>query len=115
MIIEHDIEGSKDTSFHDFQLTLQQGMNLTISSGSYYLANTEVYKNDSDYIETITSPSVSTDIEIWVTKSGFALITGDSTSQTLTDPIDKLIWFTVPAGCTDISGLSINFIKIIES
>jgi hypothetical protein len=117
LIIEHTIKGSKDTSFHDFQISVL-GMVLTLSNGSYFRGGQEVFKDIEN--TTVTIPS-STDLiyyEFWITTDGLCILTRkeneDFPYEQLTNQIDRICWFSVPANCTDLSTIDFNIIKVVE-
>lgn len=118
MIVNHSIEGSKDTSFHDFKLSVN-GLVLSISDGSYYQADEILYHSDLSFFQNIPMPTQLTEYEIWLTKIGFVILSnsdnGNISTDNLSSIIDKLVWFSVPANCTDLSTIDVHFIDIVES
>lgn len=115
MIIENIVKGSKNTSFHDFEIGVS-GMDLTVSKGSYFQAEQEKIKSDNDVVIPISSPTETTHFEMWITETGIQILTRtDSENFAIVDnPIDRLAWFTVPTNTVDLNGVDIHIIKVAE-
>jgi hypothetical protein len=117
MIIEHTIIGSKETSFHTFQINVSK-MNLLLSNGSYFQDGKEIFTTMIN--STILIPSVTelTYYEVWLTMDGISILTRKLNEEfgfdQLVNPIDRLCWFAVPVNCTDLSTIDIDFIKVVE-
>jgi hypothetical protein len=115
MIKELIIEGSKNTTFHNFTVTTN-GMNLTISKGSYFTNNVERIKSDTDVTITLDSPMENTHYEIWLSEIGVQVMsrTESENFDVVEKPIDRLLWFTVFANETDFNNSEIHFVKVVE-
>lgn len=115
MIVEHILRGSIYTSFHDFVMSVN-GMNLIFSGGSYYQAGEQLYSSDQETILPLSSPAKDTYYHVWLTKTGFEVIDPEQNWDLMerNDLIDRLSWFTLPAGCTNLDDIQIDFVKIIS-
>jgi hypothetical protein len=117
LIIEHTVKGSKDASFHDFQISVL-GMNLSLSSGSYFRGGQEIFK---DIDSTVIAIPTLTDLiyyELWITTNGLLILTRKENEDfpygQLTNQIDRICWFSVPANCTDLNNIDVHFVKVVE-
>jgi hypothetical protein len=117
MIIEHAINGSKDTSIHDFKVSVS-GMNLTLSNGSYFRGGKELFTDNVNTVVTIPTSTDLTYYEVWITENGLSILTRKETDDfpynLLTNQIDRLCWLTIPANCTDLNSAEIHVIKVVE-
>jgi hypothetical protein len=102
VMVGHDVIGSKETTWHDFQVEVE-ALAITISNGSYYRNNELLYESTENTTLTIATAGY---YEIWLTTNGFKLLT-DITN--IENPIDRIAWITATA--TDI--LEIDVIKMI--
>lgn len=102
MIQEHIVQGSKDTTLHNFTIDAE-GMSVTIHPGSYYRAGVELYHLEEDV--TLDIPS-SGDYSIWLTNKGFKVV---SMSQTVQGAIDLLAWLTASDTIENI-----HFMRMVE-
>jgi hypothetical protein len=117
MIIEHQIKGSKETSFHDLQIQVSI-LDITLLSGSYFQKNVRVFTLSSNTTISIPQSNTLTYYEIWITKNGISvLVRGENEDfpyGQLVDQIDRICWFSVPANCTDLSNVDIHLMKVVE-
>lgn len=117
MIKEQIIKGSKNTSFHDFQLSIT-GLNLILTNGSYFRGGQELFKDIESTVVTIPSSVDSIYYELWITDNGLSVLSRKENEEfsynQLTNQIDRLCWFNVPANCTDLNTVDINFVKVVE-
>nr|WP_309099059.1 hypothetical protein [Fredinandcohnia onubensis] len=116
MIKEHIVEGSKDTSFHDFVITTN-GMNLIVTNGSYFRRGNKIFSGINDALIQIPSPSQLTHYELWVTETGLVLKERTDTQvfDEVENPIDRLAWFSVPENCTSLEDVEVIFVKVVPS
>lgn len=115
MINEIIVQGSSDTSFHNFSIT-QSVMDISISQGSYHQNGVEQVSNTDDISITFDTPTQDTDYEIWLCTDKIAIlhkVVGDEFGE-LTNQIDKLAWFTIPSGTTDLDSVEINVIRMVQ-
>jgi hypothetical protein len=117
MIIEHVVNGSKETSYHNIQITAAN-LDFTLKSGSYFQNGQEIFNMINDTVVSIPLANQLTHYEIWITKNGFSILTRTDTEDFayshLINQIDRLCWFSVPASCTDLSTLDIHLVKVVE-
>jgi hypothetical protein len=117
LIKEQTIKGSKDTSFHDFQLNVS-GLVLTLSNGSYFRAGQEIFKDNEITVVNIPVSANLIYYELWITNDGLCVLTRkeneDFPYEQMTNQIDRLCWFYIPANCMDLNAVDINFIKVVE-
>lgn len=113
MVNEITVLGSKETSLHDFTLE-QIGMDLVFSGGSYIQDNTKRFTTETGATVTIPSPASDTHYEIWLSEAGLAILNRLDSEEfgEVTNPIDRLAWFTVPANATTLTNVEINFVKV---
>jgi hypothetical protein len=102
VVVEHYVLGEKETTWHDFQITVA-GLAVTVSSGSYYRNNELLYESIENTTLTIATAGY---YEIWLTTNGFELLFDITNIQ---NPIDRLAW--INAGSTEVT--EIDVIKII--
>lgn len=112
------IQGSKETTWHDFEIT-QEGMDITLLPGSYWRGGTELAIIEAPTSITIDTPTEEAQLEIWLNGSGETvafeiLLSGDPLSELAQQPIDRIAWLTVPAGVTTLDDVEVNIIKITE-
>jgi hypothetical protein len=115
MINEITVLGSKETTLHDFTLE-QTNMDLVFSAGSYTQNNTERFTTDVGATVSIPSPASDTHYEIWLSNAGLAILSRLDSEEfgEVTNPIDRLAWFTVPALAVSLDNVEINFVKVSE-
>jgi hypothetical protein len=115
MINEITVLGSKETTLHDFKLE-QVGMDLVFSNGSYIQDNTERFATETGATVTIPSPASDTHYEIWLSEAGLAILSRLDSEEfgEVTNPIDRLAWFTVPALALSLDDVEISFVKVSE-
>jgi hypothetical protein len=115
MINEITVLGSKETTLHDFTLE-QIGMDLVFSNGAYIQGNTERFTTETGATVTIPSPASDTHYEIWLSNAGLAILSRLDSEEfgEVTNPIDRLVWFTVPALVVSLDNVEINFVKVVE-
>lgn len=111
MIIEHNVIGSKETSFHDFEIGVNDKENsVTVSGGSYWRNGTEIFRIDSE--STFSIPTTDGDIQevftkcVYITRNGIIMAQG-----VVQDLIDRLVWFTLS---DDFTAVNVDCLKIIE-
>jgi hypothetical protein len=117
MIIEHIVQGSKQTSFHDFNVSTYN-MILSISKGSYYRAGVKIFNGDTVANITIPIQTELTNYEVWLTSNGLSILTRTENENfaydQLINQIDRLAWFDVPTNCTNLNNTDIHFVKVVE-
>jgi hypothetical protein len=115
MINEITVLGSKETSLHDFTLE-QTNMDLLFSNGSYVQDNAQRFTTDLGATVTIPSPASDTHYEIWLSNAGLTILSRLDSEEfgEVTNPIDRLAWFTVPALALSLDNIEINFVKVSE-
>jgi hypothetical protein len=117
LIIEHTLKGSKDTSFHDLQLTISN-LNIIFSSGSYFRNSEEIFKLESDTVITIPQSTEIMNYEIWITKNGISVLVRKENEEfsynQLVDEIDSLSWLVVPANCNNLNLADVHVVKVVE-
>ncbi|WP_209121501.1 hypothetical protein [Alkalihalobacillus sp. BA299] len=116
MIIEHIVEGSQNTSLHDFQISIN-GLDLMISGGSYYQAGQEKFVSSEEATIQIPSPTELTHYTLWLTESGINVLarTDKEEYTEVLNPVDRLAWFSIPANETDLNNVDIHFVKVVEA
>lgn len=110
MIIEHNVIGSNDTSYHNFTVAVN-GMTLTVSPGSYYRAGSLVFSVDSETVFTI--PDGPMNYQICITNSGMELVSSADYGS-VPNLIDRLVWFALHDE-TDLSTVDVNFMRIVSN
>lgn len=115
MIIEHTCKGSKATTFHNLVIT-QSVMTLTVSPGTYTQQGTEKYTSTTGATVTIPAPTVQTYYELWLSNAGLVVLSRTDGQQfgTVTNPIDRLAWFTVPANTITLDSINIDTVRMQE-
>lgn len=111
MIKKHIIQGSKDTTLHDFKI-YTEGMDLFIC-GTHYTNQNEKLLEHEDGVPvqvSILESKKDTWYEIWLTADGINVLsrTQNESFGTLENPIDRLAWFKVPANTTTLDDIEIN-------
>ena len=115
MINEVVVQGSKDTTFHDFSM-LQVGMEIYISTGSYHQNGIEQVVNEDEISIEFDLPTEDTWYEIWLCYDKISILTkvsGDEFGEMI-NQIDKIAWFMIPANATTLDGVEINIIRMVE-
>lgn len=115
MIVEHVVEGLKETSLHDFVVT-QTGLDITVTAGTYTRANVEKCTFTMGATVTVTPPVVTTHYEVWVTKTGVSVLShaDGQIFGSVSSPIDRLAWFTIPGGVTSLDSVEIHVVRMVE-
>lgn len=101
------ITGSKQTSFHTFDVTVTDTQ-VTVSSGSFWQRGVEVLRVDTP--TTFTIPDVSQNVfdqGIYATKAG--IIEG---SGAIPDLIDRIAWFGIDVATP--TTVDVYALKIVE-
>lgn len=113
MIVEHICKGNKSTTLHNFVWS-QTGMTVGITSGTYTQQNVVLYSSTTGANVTIPTPTVQTYYEIWLSNSGLAVLSRTDGQQfgPVTNPIDRLAWFTVPANTTTLDNVNIDVVRM---
>lgn len=110
MIKQNIINGSLETTLHDFKIHTKS-MDLFISGTHYTNQGNVLIEHDGEEIEiNIPTPTKHTSYEIWLTTDGVSVLSkldGDEFGE-LVNPIDRLAWFKVPANCTNLDEIEIN-------
>jgi hypothetical protein len=117
VITEHVVKGSKDTSFHDFNISVS-GMVLTLSNGSYFRGGQEIFKDVDNTVVTIPTSTDLIYYELWITKDNLSILTRKENEEfhydNLVNQIDRICWLTIPANCTDLNSAEIHVVKVVE-
>jgi hypothetical protein len=115
MINEITVLGSRNTTLHDFTLE-QTDMDLTFSSGAYIQDNTERFTTETGAVVSIPSPASDTHYEIWLSNAGLTILSRLDSEEfgEVTNPIDRLAWFTVPANTISLDNIEINYVKVVS-
>lgn len=115
MVVEHICKGSNGTTFHTFVIT-QTGMTLNVTAGKYTQQNVDKYKSDTGATVTVPTPMVQTYYEIWLNNAGLVALSHTDGQQfgTVTNPIDCLAWFTIPANTTTLDAVTIDVVRMQE-
>lgn len=103
-MIEHVVQGSKKTSTHNFEPTIE-GLTITMSPGAYFQAGSVRYKCDEESF--ISVPSLG-DYVLWLTETGFQLKSGYNVPESF---IDRLMWFTA----TDFELENVHFVRVVDT
>lgn len=119
MINEITVIGTKETSFHNFSI-VQENMDISISPGVYWRGGAELASSVDSATITIDSPTEDVQLEVWLCSSdGEAIIellpSGENLAELSATPIDRIAWFTVPAGMTTLDGVEINVIRMVDT
>jgi hypothetical protein len=116
-IVPHTVYGSKENAYHDFVITVDStGQTLTVSAGSYWQNNIEMFNNASQVsfdIPTMpTDPSKFQDIFetcIFITKSGIVL---KQVTEEIPNLIDRLVWFSLTP---DFQSIQVEYTTMIDN
>ena len=114
MINYHDVIGSKETSFHDFDITVG-GLSITLSLGSYVRDNNILIESEEEAVINIEKPIVDTQYEIWLADEGITVRSKSKDQEygDLVNPIDRLAWFTALANTEDLTDTEIHFVRVV--
>jgi hypothetical protein len=115
MIVYHDVIGSKETSFHTFEIETSS-LDIVISAGEYNQAGSQRFLSETGAAVSIPSPSAQTYYEVWLADSGLVVIYEDDVTEyaEVPNPIDRLAWFTVPANATSLDKVEIHVMRTVE-
>jgi hypothetical protein len=115
MIKTHNVIGSKETTFHDFTIE-SSGMDITISKGNYTQANVDRFKTDAGATVALPTPLADTHYELWLNDAGLNVLnrTDGQEFGAVSNPIDRLAWFTVPANVISLDDVEINVMVVNE-
>lgn len=115
MVIYHTVKGSKETSWHNFDITVEN-MSVSISSGSYFRAGEEIIISESGATIAIPVSSEETKYEVWLTQNGIQVNYENSTSSfaEVMEPVDLMCWFKVDANQTDLALSEIHVRKVVS-
>jgi hypothetical protein len=108
-------QAKENSAYHTFTLE-QASMDLVFSNGSYIQGNTERFTTDVGATVSIPSSASDTHYEIWISNAGLAILSRLDSEEfgEVTNPIDRLAWFTVPASTVSLDNIEINFVKVSE-
>jgi hypothetical protein len=119
MIKENIVIGDINTTFHDFTF-YQNGMNITISSGSYTSNGLSLAGLlDEGTVNIPVNMYQDVDYEIWLTTNGIEVLQGKFLDIWTNNPIaegdriDRLCWFTVPKATKILDDVEINVIRMV--
>jgi hypothetical protein len=115
VITEHFVRGSSDTCIHNFSLHVE-GMRITFSNGKYIANNSVLFESESGATIEIPSRENEAKYEIWLASEGLALLSKTESEEFgyVEDPIDRLVWFTVPANVQTLDHVEIHFVKVVD-
>lgn len=117
MIIEHKVNGNKNSTFHSFILS-QTNMNITVSKGEYYRAGQTLVSSSSPTSIDIPVPTEDAQYEIWLTTEGIHIYVAPANQPIDIDDtsilIDKLAWFIVPNGTTSLDNIEVNALRMVQ-
>jgi hypothetical protein len=115
MVIEHICNGNKQTTLHTFVLS-QNGMAINVSPGTYTQQNITKYTTATGATLTLSPPAAQTYYEIWLNNVGLVVLSRTDGQQfgSITNPIDRLAWFAVPANTTTLDAVNIDVVKMLE-
>lgn len=113
-MIKHIVKGSKSTSIHDFELSTNE-MGIVISSGTYYQSSEVIFHNGESVTIPIPTRTYTVHYEVWLTKYGFELLerTDSQEFEVVTNPIDRLGWFSIPPNGT-VEDAEIHIVKMVD-
>jgi hypothetical protein len=112
MLNEIIVQGNESTTFHDFIFT-QSGMNIEVSSGSYIQANAERFSTEGGATLSFDTPLEDTHYELWLNDTGLVVLSRTNGEfAEVANPIDRLAWFTIPAGAISLDDVEINVIRM---
>lgn len=115
MIIEHVVQGSSATTLHNFRLYLDK-LKLFITKGTYYQAGDSRFVIENDIAIPLPPSNELTHYDIWLTDNGIQVLskTENEEFDIVDNPIDRLIWLSVPANETDLNNVDVHFVKVVE-
>jgi hypothetical protein len=112
MLNEIIVKGNESTTFHNFKFA-QTGMDLGISAGSYIQANVERFSTEEGATLSFDTPLEDTHYELWLNDTGLVVLSRtDGEFAEVTNRIDRLAWFTIPAGAISLDDVEINVIRM---
>lgn len=118
MIIEHIVNGSESTTFHDFSV-VTSGMDLIISSGKYYRENQILFQDD--FGGSITVPNGVKKYEIvLITNNEISVVQYSDIDELIqfyesTKFIDKIAWFEINEEVSSLDDVEVHVIKMVVS
>jgi hypothetical protein len=114
LIIEHKVQGSVSLQC-TFTIAVE-GMNVILSQGKYVLKDEILISSAEEVKIPITSEKVPLNYELWLVQDGvFLRCAGPSEfAPKVENPIDKLAWFTVPPGTTNLTSVDINLLRVVN-
>lgn len=111
MIIKHTIQGSLDTTLHDFEIHTES-MDLFVLGTHYTNRNQKLIEHEKDIPIQISIEKTTKDTwyEIWLTTDGVTVLSRapKESFEDIENPIDRLAWFKVPANTTTLDDIEIN-------
>ena len=115
MIVENVVKGSLETTLHNFTFA-SEGMNLILSAGSCVQKMAIKLTEHETTIIPLEVPDEDTHYEVWLTDSGLCILnwTDSTLFGEVVEPIDKIAWFTLPAGALSLDNVEINVRRMEE-
>lgn len=116
MLIEHLVNGSEETSVHTFSVNLN-GLDINISKGKYIQNKIEKFTLNEILTVTIPLPEVHTHYELWLAEDGIEILTRTDEEEfdLVANPVDRLLWFSISTGETDLNNVDVHFIKVVDT
>jgi hypothetical protein len=112
MLKEIIVKGNESSTIHNFLFT-QSGMDITISEGSYIQANEERFNTEGGATLSFDTPLEDTHYELWLNDTGLVVLSRTNGEfAEVVNPIDRLAWFTIPAGAISLDDVEINVIRM---
>ncbi|PLR84664.1 hypothetical protein CVD25_01115 [Bacillus canaveralius] len=110
MITEHVVQGSKETSLHNFELTFD-GLEIVVSPGEFYQAGEVVISTEEETLLTVDGPM---HYEVWISKEGIRLYsyTDEQGYVIVPNPVDRLAWFSLAAN-QNLNETDIHVLKVV--
>lgn len=125
MISKHIVEGSLDTTLHDFQIT-SENMILKIEGTYYTIKNVELFSNYVIDAEGVKTPLEGATIDIvagneyqiYLTSNGIEVLyksANQEYGQREGELVEKLAWFSVPSDAITLDTVDINVVEVVEN
>jgi hypothetical protein len=97
---------------HTFEIT-QNGMDIVFTSGKYEVDGNDFFTTETGVTLSFNTPLEDTHYELWLNDTGLVVLTRtDGEFAEVTNPIDRLAWFTIPAGAISLDDVEINVIRM---
>jgi len=118
MIIKHTIQGSKDTTMTDFQC-IQNGNELTLNMMHYKNGIHDIESELGEVVIPFSSDSqYDKQVTIYLVEDGTFVVdevlhNGEDVPSEISDMVDRLVWFNIPADTIDFDSIEVNVIEVI--